>query len=122
MKSLKDPGEGPGEEPGEDRLRQNAESNLVVNQMNQVKVYQRNFDTCVRAAQRNEDPAHRSRHDVPEVPTTQHPSVVEFGELTHEMAQTMRTWSHSLEDLGQLLIRAGFGMTKNKLKYRNLPE
>ena len=80
--------------------------------MNQIKIYQLNFDTCVRAAQRNEDPVERSQYDFPDVPTTQHPSVVEFGEFTHEMAQTMRSWSHSLEDLGQLLIRAGFAMTR----------
>ena len=104
----------PGEEPGEDRLRQDAESNLVINQLNQAKVYQRNFDTCVRAAQRNEDPAERSRHDFLEVLTEVHPSVVEFGKFTHEMAQTLRTFSHSLEDLGQWLIRAGFRMTRKK--------
>ena len=95
---------GPAQEPGEDQLRQNAESNLVVNQMNQVKVYQRNFDTCVRGALRNEDPAQRIRYDFPEVATVEHPGVVEFGEFTQEMANTMRMWSHSLEDLGQLLM------------------
>ena len=95
---------GPAEEPGEDRLRQNADSNQVVTQLNQAKVYQKNFDTCVRAAQRNEDPAQRMRFDFPEIPTVEHPGISEFGEFTQDMAQTMRTWSHSLEDLGQLLI------------------
>ena len=33
-----------------------------------------------------------------------HPTVIQLGEFTNEMAGSMLTWSHCLEDLGKLLI------------------
>jgi len=91
-------------EPAEDQLQQNAETSQVAVQFNQMLVYQRNFASCIKACQRNVDPQQRQRHDFPEAPVTGHPTVSDLGEFTNDMASSLLTWSHCLEDLGQLLI------------------
>ena len=92
-----------GANQAEDRIQQNAELNQIATQFNQTRVYQRNFDGCVRAAQRNIDPNQRGRFNQPSGELILDPKVTDLGELTEQMANSMMLWSHQLEELGQLL-------------------
>lgn len=96
---------GPGQvNQAEDRIQQNAEMSQIAVQFNQCRIYQRNFDGCVRAAQRNMDPQLRGRHNEPAGEIVTEPKVTDLGELTEQMSNTMMLWSHQLEELGNLLI------------------
>ena len=77
----------------------------VATHFNQCRVYQRNLDSCVRAAQRNIDPTERGRYNTPEGGIIEDPKVSDLGDLTEQMAQTLLIWSHQLEELGELLIK-----------------
>jgi len=92
-----------GANQAEDRIQHAAELNQIATQFNQTRIYQRNFDGCVRAAQRNIDPNQRGRFNQPNGEIITDPKVTDLGELTENMANTMMLWSHQLEELGQLL-------------------
>merc|ERR1719210_1509206 len=93
-----------GANQAEDRIQQNAELTQIATQFNQARIYQRNFEGCVRAAQRNIDPNQRGRFNQPSGELITDPKVTDLGDLTEQMANTMMLWSHQLEELGQLLL------------------
>lgn len=90
-------------EGGNDPLVEQAQLNAVAHQLKHVKILQRNFDECVRAAQRNAEPSQRQRWDDADSPTPFEPTVTDLGEFTQQLSQTMLLWSHQLEELGQQL-------------------
>jgi hypothetical protein len=93
----------PENEGGNDPLIEQAQLNAVAHQLKHVKILQRNFDECVRAAQRNSEPSQRQRWDDAESPTPREPTVTDLGEFTQQLSQTMLLWSHQLEELGEQL-------------------
>jgi len=97
------PANQPENEGGNDPLIEQAQLNAVAHQLKHVKILQRNFDECVRAAQRNSEPSQRQRWDDADSPTPREPTVTDLGEFTQQLSQTMLLWSHQLEELGEQL-------------------
>ena len=56
-----------------DRAEYLAQRQPVSQKLNLMRTLQRNFKTCVKAAQKNKDPSERERHEEPETPTPQDP-------------------------------------------------
>ena len=56
-----------------DRAEYLAQRQPVSQKLNLMRTLQRNFKTCVKAAQKNKDPSERERHEEPEMPTPQDP-------------------------------------------------
>ena len=56
-----------------DRAEYLAQRQPVSQKLNLMRTLQRNFKTCVKAAQKNKDPSERERHEEPETPTSNDP-------------------------------------------------
>ena len=104
-----------------DRAEYLAQRQPVSQKLNLTRTLQRNFKTCVKAAQKNIDPSQRMRYEEPETPTPSDPKgtsnkkctsitmnfskVSDLGELTQEMAETMLLYSHQLHEFGTQLVQ-----------------
>lgn len=100
-----------------DRAEYLAQRQPVSQKLNLMRTLQRNFKTCVKAAQKNKDPSERERHEEPETPTPQDPKVSDLGEFTQEMAETMLLYSHQLHEFGTQLVEDK-NLNRNSVEYQ----
>ena len=89
----------------DDHIRRRAGAQETHKKLDNCRVLQRNFDSCVNAAQRGMDPNDRIRHNVPEVPTPELPMVRDLGQFTQDMSNTLLTWSMQLHRLADQLVK-----------------
>jgi len=100
-----------------DRAEYLAQRQPVSQKLNLTRTLQRNFKTCVKAAQKNIDPSQRMRYEEPETPTPSDPKVSDLGELTQEMAETMLLYSHQLHEFGTQLVQDK-NLNRNSQEYQ----
>ena len=64
-----------------------------------LRILQRNFETCVDAAQSGQDPASRIRHNETNGITPDVPDSRDLGYLVREMANTVQSYSFQMAKL-----------------------
>jgi len=81
------------------------QTDAVRSRLNNCRILQRNFESCVDAAQTSKEPCERARYNEAATPTPLQPSARDFGYLVKDMANSLRTWSFQLHRLSDQLIR-----------------
>jgi len=72
---------------------------------NNCNILSRNFQACIEASQENVRPEDRIRHNQPDIPTPDNPTVGDFGNHLIQLSGKIREYAVELSRLSDLLVR-----------------